>query len=78
MWWIYGRLLADAVVISALRFNREVYSAEFTVGLLADAVVISALTRLWRAPEISVIQGDHSDTRPGDLRVWLHEITMTS
>ena len=36
------------------------------------------LTRLWRGPEISVIQGDHSDTRPGDLRVWLHEITMTS
>ena len=36
------------------------------------------LTRLWRAPEISVIQGDHSDTSPGDLRFWLQEITMTS
>ena len=33
-------------------------------------IFISTLTRLWRGPEISVIQGDHSDTRPGDLRVW--------
>ena len=76
-WWIDVTWWCNIYAIAIKRFITVVYSVIFFFNKIVSSL-FSTLTRLWRAPEISVILEDHSDTSPGDLRVWLHEITMTS